>query len=131
MKSLKTYKVWSTVLMVALIAGCETNQKSLVKENLRPNILLIVADDMGYSDIGPFGGEISTPVLDKLAEQGVRLSSFYVLPTCSPTRSVLLSGNDNHVSGMGVMGELSYPQLAGKDGYVGHLNDQIVTRPQV
>jgi len=121
-------------IMLIQMTGCnnsrskESNGKS---ESGKANILLIVADDLGYSDIGPFGSEIKTPVLDKLAEQGVRLSGFYVLPTCSPTRSALLSGNDNHVAGMGVMSEVSYPQLAGKDGYVGHLNDRIVTLPQV
>ena len=91
-------------IMLIQMTGCnnsrseESNGKS---ESGKANILLIVADDLGYSDIGPFGSEIKTPVLDKLAEQGVRLSGFYVLPTCSPTRSALLSGNDNHVAGMG------------------------------
>jgi arylsulfatase A-like enzyme len=124
----------SLSIILVLMTGCmqkKSKEGSGNSEADKPNILLIVADDLGYSDIGPFGSEIRTPVLDKLAEQGVRLSSFHVLPTCSPTRSVLLSGNDNHVAGMGVMGELTYPQLAGKDGYVGHLNDRIVTLPQV
>ncbi|HVO22503.1 MAG TPA: sulfatase-like hydrolase/transferase, partial [Candidatus Margulisiibacteriota bacterium] len=65
----------------------------------RPNILLIIADDMGYSDIGCFGGEIKTPNLDALAQRGLRATSFDVGPTCSPTRSMLLSGTDNHVAG--------------------------------
>jgi len=71
-----------------------------------PNILLIVADDLGYSDIGAFGGEISTPTLDSLAREGLQLTNFHVLPSCSPTRSVLMSGVDNHQAGMGTMGEL-------------------------
>jgi arylsulfatase len=71
----------------------------------KPNILLIVADDMGYSDIGGFGGEIKTPNLDALAARGLRATSFYVGPTCSPTRSMLLSGTDNHVAGLGNMAE--------------------------
>ena len=54
----------------------------------RPNILLIVADDLGYNDIGPFGSEISTPNLDRLANDGVRLTSHYTTPFCSPTRSI-------------------------------------------
>ena len=117
MKSLKELKIWSSVFFLALITNCETNKKSLETENPRPNILLIVADDLGYSDISPFGAEISTPELDKLANQGVRLSNFYVLPTCSPTRAALLSGNDNHLAGIGFIGELIYPQLAGREGY--------------
>ena len=54
----------------------------------KPNILLIVADDLGYSDIGPFGAEIATPTLDTLARDGLMLTNFHVLPSCSPTRSV-------------------------------------------
>ena len=50
-----------------------------------PNILLIVVDDMGYSDIGAFGGEIETPTIDALADSGVRFTNYYVGPTCSPT----------------------------------------------
>ena len=83
----------SLILISVLMTGCNQNKSGESNgdsENRKPNILLIVADDMGYSDIGPFGSEIKTPVLDKLAEQGVRLSGFHVLPTCSPTRSVLL-----------------------------------------
>jgi arylsulfatase len=96
-----------------------------------PNILLIVADDLGFSDIGPFGGEISTPVLDRLADEGLRFSGFHVLPTCSPTRAALLSGNDNHVAGMGVMGEFIYPEIAELPGYVGHLAEQVATIPEI
>jgi len=97
----------------------------------RPNILLIVADDLGYSDIGPFGGEIRTPTLDGLAAEGLRFSGFHVLPTCSPTRSALLSGNDNHVAGLGVMGEFIYPEIADLPGYAGHLADQVATIPEI
>ena len=66
------------------------------KENT-PNILLIVADDLGYSDLGVYGGEIATPTLDTLANQGVKFSNFYSAPICSFTRSMLLSGVDNHL----------------------------------
>jgi arylsulfatase len=97
----------------------------------RPNILLIVADDLGFSDIGAFGGEIRTPVLDRLAREGLRFSGFHVLPTCSPTRAVLLSGNDNHVAGMGVMSEFIYPGIAGLPGYVGHLSDRVASLPEI
>ena len=96
-----------------------------------PNILLIVADDLGYSDIGPFGGEISTPALDALAAEGLRFSNFHVLPTCSPSRSVLFSGVDNHVAGMGTMGEFLTPELEGHPGYEGYLNLQVAALPEV
>lgn len=70
----------------------------------RPNILLVVADDMAFTDLGAFGGEIHTPNLDALAASGVRLTQFYVAPTCSSTRSMLLSGTDNHLAGLGIYG---------------------------
>ncbi len=97
----------------------------------QPNILLIVADDLGYSDLGSFGGEIRTPVLDQLAEEGVRFSNFHVLPTCSPTRAALLSGADNHVAGMGVMGEFIYPAIKDLPGYAGRLSEQVPAIPEI
>ena len=69
----------------------------------QPNILLVVVDDMGYSDIAPFGGEINTPNIDALAKKGVKFTNFYTGPSCSATRSMLLSGNDNHIAGRGNM----------------------------
>jgi len=93
----------------------------------QPNILLIVVDDMGYSDIGPFGSEIITPSIDLLANEGARFTNFYVGPSCSPTRSMLFSGNDNHVAGLGNMHELLAPNQVGKPGYEGFLNDRVVS----
>jgi len=93
----------------------------------RPNILLVVVDDMGYSDIGPFGGEIRTPNLDYLAKSGVRFTDFHTSVACSPTRSMLLSGTDNHLAGMGTQGEMTFPNQVGKPGYEGHLNDRVVS----
>lgn len=90
----------------------------------RPNILLIVADDLGYSDIGAFGGEIDTPNLDLLAANGLLLTSMYAAPTCSPTRAMLMSGTDNHLAGLGTMGEALQPFHRGKPGYEGFLNQQ-------
>ena len=97
----------------------------------RPNILLIVADDLGFSDIGSYGGEIDTLALDKLASEGMRFSNYHVLPTCSPSRSALLSGNDNHVAGMGVMSEFIYSEIKDLPGYAGHLSDRVVTIPEI
>ncbi len=71
----------------------------------QPNVLIIVADDMGFADIGPFGSEIPTPSLDALAQEGIRFTRFYTSFLCSPTRAMLLSGTDNHLSGLGAMAE--------------------------
>jgi arylsulfatase len=92
-----------------------------------PNLLLIVADDMGYSDAGCFGGEINTPNLDALAAQGLRATNFYVAPSCSPSRSMLLTGTDNHIAGLGNMAEWAGPSQRGKSGYEGYLNPRVVT----
>ena len=67
----------------------------------RPNILLILADDLGYTDLGSFGSEIATPNLDQLARTGVKMTQFYASPFCSPTRAMLMSGSDNHLSRFG------------------------------
>jgi arylsulfatase len=93
----------------------------------RPNILLIAVDDMGYSDIGPFGSEIKTPSIDALANRGAKFTNFYVGPSCSVTRSMMFSGNDNHVAGLGNMNELLTPNQVGQPGYEGYLNDRVVS----
>jgi len=98
-------------------------------EGQRPNILLIVADDAGYADIGSFGGEIHTPNIDALAATGIRFTQFGVSATCSPTRSMLLSGVDNHLAGIGNMAEFMAPNQKGKPGYEGYLNDRVAPLP--
>ena len=114
-------------------SGCERRQEPAQEHTplKRPNILIIVADDMGYSDIGAFGGEIVTPTLDQLASDGLRLSNFHVLPTCSPSRSVLLSGIDNHLAGIGTMGEVRTAEMEGRPGYAGYLNFEVAALPEV
>ena len=97
----------------------------------RPNVLLIVADDVGYSDLGVFGGEINTPNLDALGHDGVLLTQFYSAPTCSPTRSMLLSGIDNHMAGLGQMNEELRANQAGHPGYEGHLNFRVASLAEI
>ncbi len=97
----------------------------------RPNFLVIVADDLGFSDLGAFGGEIATPNLDALATAGLRLTDFHTAPTCSPTRSMLLTGTDHHIAGIGTMAEALTPELMGKPGYEGYLNDRVVALPEL
>lgn len=94
------------------------------KPETRPNILLLVADDLGYSDIGCYGGDIHTPNLDSLATRGIRFSRFYTAPMCSPTRAMLLTGNYNHIAGVG-------RQNLETDvfGYEGHLTNRVATLP--
>ena len=120
--------------LIVTTSGCadtanEAGAASAVDQ--RPNILLVVADDMGWTDLGSFGSEIETPNLDRLAQRGVMFTDFHVSVSCSPTRSMLLSGNDNHVAGLGNMGELLTKNQVGKPGYEGHLNDRVVSLAEV
>lgn len=93
----------------------------------RPNIVLIVADDIGFSDFGAFGGEIATPNIDALARSGVRFASFHAAASCAPTRAMLLTGVDSHLAGIGSMRELMPLSHRGKPGYAGVLNDRVQT----
>lgn len=97
----------------------------------RPNFLVIVADDLGFSDIGAFGGEINTPNLDRLAYAGIRFTDFHSAPACSPTRSMLLTGTDHHIAGIGTMSEVLPPAFKGAPGYEGYLNDRVVALPEL
>jgi arylsulfatase len=97
----------------------------------RPNFLLIVVDDMGFSDLGAFGSEIETPNLDALALAGVRLTDFHSAPACSPTRAMLMTGADPHIAGIGSMLEVVRPDFKGAPGYEGYLNDRVVTLPEL
>ena len=97
----------------------------------RPNFLVIVADDLGFSDIGAFGGEINTPNLDRLAHAGIRFTDFHSAPACSPTRAMLLTGTDHHIAGIGTMLELAIPGFRGAPGYEGYLNDRVVALPEL
>lgn len=92
----------------------------------RPNIILMMADDMGWSDLGCFGGEISTPNLDALAKSGVRFTQFYNTARCCPTRATLLTGLYAHQAGIGHMME-----DLGHDAYRGDLNQRCVTIAEV
>jgi arylsulfatase len=116
-------------LTVACTSG-PANTAARMSER-KPNFLLIVADDLGYSDLGAFGGEIATPNLDRLARDGALMTQFYASPFCSPTRAMLMSGTDNHVAGFGDMAELMGPEQRGKPGYEGFLNQRVFALPEV
>lgn len=100
----------------------------------RPNFLIIVADDLGFSDTSPFGGEIDTPNLHRLAMEGIRMTDFHTAASCSPTRAMLLSGTDAHIAGLGVMAERRnrFPHIFdGKSGYEGYLNYKVAALPEI
>ena len=93
-----------SVMIIFLISACRT-EKTTKKESEKPNIVIIMADDMGYSDIGCYGGEIQTPNLDGLAENGVRFTQFYNASRCCPTRASLLTGKYPHQVGLNRNGQ--------------------------
>ena len=119
------------IFIVAL--ACLYSKSSFAQSaaDARPNILMIVADDLGYADLGCYGGEIKTPNIDALAGKGILFTHFHTSPLCAPSRSMLLSGNDNHVAGMGSMFSVAGTNRAGKPGYERHLTDRIVTIAQL
>jgi len=96
----------------------------------RPNIVLILADDWGFTDVGAFGGEIATPHLDALARDGVRFANFHVAGSCSPTRAMLQTGVRSHRAGLGNMPETIPPEHLGQPGYLTTLNNRVMTLAQ-
>ena len=120
-------KKMSLLIFIFSTFLCFSQSQVKTDQKQKPNILLIVADDMGYSDLGCYGSEINTPVLDNLSNNGVRYTNFYVSPTCSVTRSMLLSGTDNHIAGLGNMGEFNAPNQQGQPGYEGVLNHRVAS----
>jgi arylsulfatase A-like enzyme len=113
---------------VALAAASLVAPPVAAQTDSRPNIIVVLVDDMGWSDIASFGGEIKTPNLDALAAQGVRFAQFYATPRCSPTRASLLTGLYPHQAGMG---HLDNVIRKGSLGTTGRLNDRSVTIAEV
>lgn len=109
----------------------ESSTDNTIQTKSKPNVLFIMADDLGYSDLGAFGSEIRTPNLDALAGDGRILSDYHTAPTCSPTRSQLISGTDHHQAGIGAMAELTPDHLKGQQGYEGYLNERSLSIAQV
>lgn len=111
----------------------------------KPNFLIIVADDMGFSDAGCFGSEIRTPNIDKLAAGGLRMTGFHAAAACSPTRAMILTGTDHHIAGLGNLIEWTdfsgqnFPKGSkystapqrGMPGYEGYLNQRVAALPEV
>lgn len=96
-------------------------------QETRPNIVLILADDVGFSDFGAYGSEIATPNIDALAASGTLFSNFHASPICAPSRAMLMTGVDSHLAGIGNLPESAPLEHRGKPGYLGRLSDDVVT----
>ncbi len=108
--------------LIALAAPASAQQTTQ-----RPNIVVIVADDVGFTDLGAYGGEARTPNIDALAQRGAQFSRYYSSPLCSPSRAMLLTGMDNHRTGHATIVEVLPPDMVGRPGYSMHLEPGVVT----
>ncbi len=133
---MKTYLLkWRNVLAlafwVALLLQCASASAVAAETPSRPNIVIILVDDMGFSDVGCYGGEIETPHIDRLAAKGLRFTQFYNAGRCCPTRASLLTGRHPHQVGIGHMTEPPKGPLGIEGAYQGYLNDNCATLAQV
>ncbi len=111
------------VVAVAVVALCCARTPPPPEPEGRPNLLVVLADDLGFSDTGPYGSEIRTPTLDGLAAAGFVATNFYVAPRGGPTRAMLMTGVDHHLAGFGGL----RGQRQGTRGYEGHLTPNVVS----
>ena len=117
------------VAFLVAAGGCSHVLEGQVIDS-RPNLLLIVADDLGYADLGVYGSDIRTPNIDALAAEGVLFTQFHTAPLCAPTRAMLPSGHNNHVAGMARQGATGFVQVY-VPGYEAHLSDRIAPMPRL
>ena len=108
------------LFFACFLAACNAGQDSSTVSDTaadtspEPNIIVILANDMGFGDIGAFGSEIETPNIDRLAQDGLRMTNFHVGAACSTTRTMLMTGLDNHLAGLGNMLEIQADNQFGK-----------------
>ena len=114
-----------SALFFVAVTGCST--QAATKRDGPPNIIIVLLDDTGYADLGAYGSEVKTPNIDRLAASGVQFSNYHTPATCSPTRSMLLTGVDNHLTGMGNMIEIMADNQFQKPGYEGYMGNRVVT----
>ena len=124
-------KITSIIFLVFLGISCTNSAHKPEVSDDRPNILLIVADDMAYSDLGCFGSEIRTPNIDQLAKEGLLFTQFHAGPQCAPSRAMLISGSDNHMAGVGRQDVPRDSKWYGQRGYERNLSDRIIPFPQL
>jgi arylsulfatase A-like enzyme len=112
-------------LILLLTAAVSLN--SVWAQTTRPNIVLVIADDLGFSDIAPYGSEIQTPTISALAENGIRFTNYHTAASCAPTRAMLLTGVDSHRNGVANIPETIPPEQSGHANYRGELSHNAVT----
>lgn len=122
-------------IVATMLVSCnpkpKENEPVDTQSSSKPNILLLVGDDIAFGDLGAYGSEIKTPNFDRMAQAGVRFTNFHASPVCSVTRSMLLTGCNNIEIGLGSFDYSFYPPSKGKPGYEGYLNENAVTITQI
>ncbi|MFM7141670.1 MAG: arylsulfatase [Alphaproteobacteria bacterium] len=111
-------------LLLALAGEAGAQPRSLTR---RPNVLVVLVDDAAFTDFGAYGGEARTPTIDRLVARGARFASHHSSPLCSPSRAMLLTGVDNHRTGVATIEEVLPPDQQGKPGYSLHLEPGVRT----
>ncbi|MDB2616803.1 sulfatase-like hydrolase/transferase [Luminiphilus sp.] len=135
MKNLGVWR-WSRlapVLLILAVMSVQADEASqapidaLPAVVAQPNIVFILADDLGYTDIAPYGSEVNTPTLSSLAEQGLRFTNYHTAANCAPARAMLLTGVDNHLAGVPNIPEMLAPEQRAQAHYQGVLGANVVT----
>jgi hypothetical protein len=121
------FSAFGSIALGASVIGLISCGMTDNRDDRQPNIIVIMADDLGYSDIGCYGGEIPTPNIDYLAENGIRFTHFYNAARCCPTRAALLTGLYPHQAGVGAM----VSPHDNRPGYLGRLNESCATFAEV
>ena len=116
----------ATMLLAGLLGQAASADDTSVNSR-RPNVLLILADDLGYTDLGHYGSEINTPNLDALASEGISFSNFHTAANCAPARAMLMTGVNNHLAGVATIPEMVPPELSDYPAYQGVLSQNTVT----
>ena len=116
----------ATMLLAGLLSQAASKDRTSVNSR-RPNVLLILADDLGYTDLGHYGSEINTPNLDALAREGISFSNFHTAANCAPARAMLMTGVNNHLAGVATIPEMVPPELGDYPAYQGVLSQNTVT----
>ena len=124
----------AALMLLLLVSGCGQEPQTVSREGspqARPNILLVVLDDVGFSDLGAYGSGIATPNIDALTTEGIMLTQFHVFPNCGPTRGAMMTGVDPHRAGMGGNHGANAPNQDGQPGYEGYLRKDVVSIAQL
>ena len=118
----------SNYLNLGFLLGVIALISSVNAENVnRPNIVFLLADDLGYTDIAPYGSEVATPNLSQLASEGTRFTNYHTAANCAPARAMLLTGVSSHLAGVPNIPEMMSPAQKLQDNYQGVLGNNVVT----